>query len=76
MVAIETNATHGFIDVLESIGHPVRTIDPQLEHILVSGLFSSFFEIVVHEMPKEQSIRYVRELREFYTAGWAKIMGL
>ena len=58
------------------MGHTVRPIEPQLEHILVSGLFSSFFEIVIHDMPKEQSLRYVRELREFYTAGWTKIMGL
>ena len=76
MVEIETTATHAFMDVLADMGHTVRPIEPQLEHILVSGLFSSFFEIVIHDMPKEQSLRYVRELREFYTAGWTKIMGL
>lgn len=76
MVDIETAATHTFMDVLAGMGFTVRTIDPQLEHILVSGLFSSFFEIVIHDMPKEQSHRYVKELQEFYMAGWTKIMGL
>ena len=51
-------------------------IDSQLEHILISGMFSGFFEIVVHDMPQEQAAEYIKELREFYTAGWTKIIGL
>ena len=76
LVKIEVDATHRFLSVLKGLGHPVKAIDPQLEHILVSGLFSGFFEMVVHDMPKEQALGYVKELREFYTAGWQKIMGL
>lgn len=76
MVEIEVDGTHRFMDVLKDMGHPVREMDSQLEHILVSGLFSGFFEIVIHDMPQENARRYVRDLREFYTAGWAKIMGL
>ena len=51
-------------------------MDPQLEHILASGMLTAFFEMVVHDMTKSQAVNYVRELREFYTAGWGKIMGL
>ncbi|HJB25948.1 MAG TPA: TetR/AcrR family transcriptional regulator [Firmicutes bacterium] len=76
MAEIEVEGTHRFLEVLKGLGHVVPHIDEQLEHILVSGLFSSFFEIVVHEMPQEKAVRYVRELRTFYTAGWQKIMGL
>lgn len=73
---IEAEYTHRFFFVLRRLGTPVREIDPQLEHLLISGLFSSFFEIVAHDMSQRQAMRYVRELREFYTAGWQKIMGL
>lgn len=76
MVIIEEESTHRFLDVLKKTGHHPREIDRQLEHILISGLFSSFFEIVIHDMPKEKSIRYVHELRDFYTAGWKSIMGI
>lgn len=76
MVEIEREGTHCFLDVLKRMGRSVREIDSQLEHILISGMFSGFFEIVVHDMPIEHSKRYVQELREFYTAGWQKIMGL
>ena len=64
------------MDALDSLGQETRRMDPQLEHILVSGMFSAFFEIIIHNMPLEQARGYVKELREFYTAGWKKIMGL
>ena len=76
LVEIETEGTHKFLEVLGELGHETPQIDPQLEHILVSGFFSGFFEIVVHRMPKEEALGYVRALRDFYTAGWQKIMGL
>lgn len=76
MAEVEIEATHRFVDVLRRMGHRVKEIDRQLEHILVSGLFSGFFEMVIHDMPKAQSVEYVKELRAFYTAGWKEIMGL
>ena len=76
MVEIEMESTHRFLNTLKGMGHEVKEIDGQLEHILISGMFSGLFEIVVHDMPKAKSIRYVHELRDFYTAGWQKIMGL
>ena len=40
-----------------------------------SGMFNGIFEIVIHDMPKEQAMRYVDQLRDFYTAGWLKLIG-
>lgn len=76
MVEIEVTATHDFIKILRLLGHPVKQVNPKLEHMLVSGMFSSFFEVVIHDMPKEQAVEFNRELRAFYTAGWKCIMGL
>ncbi len=76
LVQIEMDATHRFLKVLEKLGRQPKQIDEQLEHILVSGFFSGFFEIIVHDMQKDKAVEYVKELRDFYTAGWAKIMGL
>ena len=75
LVQLETDATHQFEDVLKKLGYEVKTIDSQLEHILVSGFFSGFFEIIIHDMSKEKAILYTKELKDFYTAGWQKIMG-
>lgn len=76
MVEIEVKNTHRFMAAMESVGYQVRKIDSQMEHILASSMLSGFFEVVVHDMPQKQAKIYVHELREFYNAGWMKIMGL
>ena len=75
MVEIEVESTHAYLRVLEKLGRPAPTLDPTLEHILITGMFHTFFELIIHEMPLPDAENYVREMREFYTAGWMKIMG-
>ena len=75
MVEVEIKATHDFAAVIESLGRPKYEMDPTLEHILVSGMFSAFFEMIIHDVPYEKATVYLSKLREFYTAGWKKIMG-
>lgn len=76
IVDIEVNATHEYIKVLRSMGKNVPDIDPVLEHILITGMFNAFFEMIIHDMPRAQAQEYLKEMRAFYTAGWFKIMGL
>lgn len=75
MVQIETDATHDYMEVLEELGRPVPEIDLRLEHILITGMFHTFFELIIHQMPLDQAEQYLREMRAFYTAGWMKILG-
>ena len=75
MVEIETKGTHDYLEVLKKIGRPSPPIDERLEHILITGMFNTFFELVIHEMPIEDAKHYLKEMRAFYTAGWLKIMG-
>lgn len=75
MVEIETKGTHDYLAVLEKLGRPAPPIDERLEHILITGMFNTFFELIIHEMPLEEAKRYLKEMRAFYTAGWMKIMG-
>lgn len=75
MVEIEIKGTHDYQEVLNQLGHPSPRIDPRLEHILVTGMFNAFFELIIHKMPLKEAEKYLIELREFYTAGWLKIMG-
>ena len=75
MVEIETKATHDYLEVLEKLSRPSPSIDERLEHILITGMFNTFFELIIHEMPLEEAEHYLKEMRAFYTAGWMKIMG-
>ncbi|HIZ06656.1 MAG TPA: TetR/AcrR family transcriptional regulator [Candidatus Eubacterium avistercoris] len=75
MVEIEVRGTHDYLTVLEKLGRPSPPIDEHLEHVLITGMFNTFFELVIHEMPLEKARHYLSEMRAFYTAGWMKIMG-
>ena len=75
MVEIEADGTHAYQEVLRQLGRPSPKIDPRLEHILITGMFHTFFELIIHEMPLKDAENYVREMRAFYTVGWMKIMG-
>lgn len=75
MVEVEIKGTHDYQEVLETLGKPSPRIDPRLEHILITGMFNAFFELIIHKMPLDQAERYLIELREFYTAGWMKVLG-
>ena len=75
MVEVEVEYTLQYLEVLHRLGHESPQLDAQLCHIIASGMFNGIFEIVVHDMPKEQAMRYVDQLRDFYTAGWLKLTG-
>ena len=75
MVEVEVEYTLQYLEVLHHLGHESPQLDAQLCHIIASGMFNGIFEIVVHDMPKEQAMHYVDQLRDFYTAGWLKLIG-
>lgn len=75
MVEVEVEATFQYLDVLRRLGQDVPQLDRQLCHIIASGMFNGLFEIVVHDMPREQARQYMAQFRSFYTAGWLKLMG-
>ena len=76
MVEIEVGQTFAFIEVLQSTGKKVPTMEKEFCRMIVSGMFSGIFELIVHDMPKEHARKYVSEFQDFYIAGWSKILGL
>lgn len=75
LVELEVQATHDYYLVLQKLGYGAPDVDPTLEHILVTGMMNAYFEMAIHEMPLEKSKRYLKELHDFYTAGWRELMG-
>jgi AcrR family transcriptional regulator len=76
MIEVEVESTHRFIDLMNRNNHPVRDIDASLVHILATSVFQGIVEIFDHDMPYENALRYAEQLREFYTAGWERLLGL
>ena len=75
MVEVEVEYTQRYMEVLRRLGRDIPVLDKSLCHIIASGMFNGIFEIVVHDMPREQAMRDVDQVRAFYTAGWSKLMG-
>ena len=47
---------------------------PELMHILSSAFFSGIFEVVIHDMSREDAENHIAGLRRFYAAGWRTIL--
>ncbi len=75
MVEIEVEYTLKYIEVLRRLGKKIPNLDRSLCHIIASSMFNGLFEIVIHDMPREQAVRDVAQFRDFYTAGWLKLIG-
>lgn len=75
MVEVEVEYTQRYMEVLRRLSRDIPVLDKSLCHIIASGMFNGIFEIVVHDMPRDQAMRDVDQLRAFYTAGWSKLMG-
>ena len=75
LVTLEATATERYCEMLRHSGKQVPIIDKRLEHILLTGMLSTYFEMIIHDISLEDAARYLVELNAFYTAGWLKIMG-
>ena len=74
MVEVEVEYTLRYMEVLRRLGRRVPTLSRSLCHIIASGMFNGLFEVVIHDMPYEQALRDVKQLRAFYTAGWLELV--
>ena len=75
IIDIEVRYTYRF---LEATGNPALSggkLTPMLAHMLSNAYFSGLFEVVRHEMSKEEAMAYVRRLRRFFVCGWADLLG-
>ena len=69
MVELEVESTFRYMETLCRLGYSIPELSPSLCHIIASGMLGGLVEIVVHDIPQEQALRDVEQLREFYTAG-------
>ena len=75
MVEVEVESTLRYMEVLRRLGKNIPPLNRSLCHIIASGMFNGLFEIVIHDMPREQAFQDVTQFRTFYTAGWLELMG-
>lgn len=76
MIAIETTNTERFIRKINEAGFETNEVRADLSHMLASALFNGVFEVVSHDFPKEDARVYIKQLQDFFNAGWDRLLGL
>ena len=64
----------GFYDVLEKQGTKVERIDPMIEQLVILSTFTSFFTLILRDIPKEDAQRGLEQMFSFYRGGWNSLM--
>lgn len=73
LVEIENESIIKFIKDTGNDALNSKRVSPELSHILVSAYFSGLFEIVLHDMTKDATIIYAKQLMRFFSQGWDDI---
>lgn len=76
LTEIEVNASIALIEKMKEQGYHPAEMDEDLIHMVASSMFNGMFETVRHDMPREKAIPYMDTLRDFYSAGWFKMLGI
>ena len=76
LVDIEVENTYRFINELKTKNIKVKEPSEDLIHILCTSFFASIFEVVHHDMKKEEALKYADEIYAFNQAGWSVLLGL
>ena len=74
LVESEIDITHKFYAVIREQGFKPHSLPPMLEHMIISGEFTGLFELIIHDIPKEEAMLCVKELHDFYEAAWASML--
>jgi len=62
--------------LLKKQGYPVKDIDDESLHVLLSAYVTACFEPIIHDYSDERIKEYLRMIQEFFMPGWMNIMGL
>ena len=76
LVELEVESSINFMKLLRSQGHELKIVREDLCHILANALWNGIFEVVAHDLNKEDAIEYVSSLQSFFAAGWDRLLGL
>lgn len=61
---------------LKKNGYPVKVIEEEELHMLLSAYLTACFEPILHDYDLEKTDQYLNTLQDFFMPGWMKIMGI
>ena len=73
VVELDNQCTMRYIQASGNDAISSGRLTPELGHLLSSAFYTGMFEVVIHDMPKDQAVEHIQRMRRFYTAGWKTI---
>ena len=61
---------------LKKNGYPVKVIEEEELHMLLSAYLTACFEPILHDYDAEKTDQYLNTLQDFFMPGWMNIMGI
>lgn len=76
LIDIEVKSSYHLINNMQKKHLLEQSIDDKLIHIVVTTYFYGMFEVIAHDISKNDAVLYISQLKEFYEAGWFRLLGI
>ena len=76
LVELEVACSEEYYALLRKRGKLSGKMTKQLHHMITSAYFTAVCETIVHDMPKEEAMRYIEEIAKFFKDGWEGLLRL
>lgn len=70
LVELDMECTRNFLKNAQSEAYAAGRITDGFLHVVSSAFYSGLFEVVIHDMQRDEAETYINELRRFYNSGW------
>lgn len=74
LVQLQVGRTIEYHDELRKLGKLKDTIDPVVFHMLISAYYEGLFEVIRHDIKKEDALNYIEQISTFFTAGFNRLI--
>ena len=76
LVDLEVDRSEEYYALLRKNGMLSGSMTRKLHHMITRAYFTAVCETIVHDMPREEAMKYVDELAIFFHSGWSGLLRL
>ena len=76
LVDLEVDRSEEYYSLLRKNGMLSGSMTRQIHHMITRAYFTAVCETIVHDMPREEAMKYVDELAIFFHSGWSGLLRL
>ena len=76
LVDLEVDRSEEYYALLRKNGMLSGSMTRQLHHMITRAYFTAVCETIVHDMPREEAVKYIDELAIFFHSGWSGLLRL